>query len=71
MISVRSGRRVVGVIGSARIGVATFLMGLLPTSNTIGVWAPILLVVLRFIQGIGMGDEWGTHLGENIRGSVS
>jgi MFS transporter, MHS family, shikimate and dehydroshikimate transport protein len=57
MISVRSGPRVVGV---DRIGVATFLMGLLPTSDTIGVWAPILLVILRFIQGIGVGGEWGT-----------
>ncbi len=41
------------------MGVATFLMGHLPIYNSIGVWAPILLVVLRFIQGIGVGGEGG------------
>src|SRR5215207_7809035 len=38
---------------------ATALIGFLPTFETIGVWAPILLVVLRFCQGIGVGGEWG------------
>jgi len=41
------------------VGVVTFLMGCLPTYNQIGVWAPILLVVLRFIQGFAVGGEWG------------
>lgn len=41
------------------MGVATFLMGHLPTYNSIDVWEPILLVVLRFIQGIGVGGEGG------------
>src|SRR3546814_16503634 len=41
------------------MGAATFLVGLLPTSDQIGVWAPILLVLLRLIQGFGVGGEWG------------
>ncbi len=41
------------------VGVATFLMGCLPTFNQIGYWAPALLVVLRFIQGFAVGGEWG------------
>ncbi|TDD08851.1 MFS transporter [Saccharopolyspora terrae] len=48
------------LIGSLMLmGVATLLMGLLPTYATIGVWAPILLTLLRFAQGIGVGGEWG------------
>ena len=41
------------------VGVATFLMGCLPGYNTIGYWAPALLVALRFIQGFAVGGEWG------------
>ena len=41
------------------MGVATFLIGCLPTHASIGIVAPILLVLLRFAQGIGVGGEWG------------
>jgi len=41
------------------IGVSTFLMGCLPTFHSIGYWAPVLLVLLRFIQGFALGGEWG------------
>jgi len=41
------------------MGIATFCIGLLPTYDTIGVWAPILLVALRVVQGFAVGGEWG------------
>nr|WP_090279755.1 MFS transporter [Mycolicibacterium komanii]CRL75812.1 major facilitator superfamily transporter [Mycolicibacterium komanii] len=41
------------------VGAVTFLMGCLPTYGQLGVWAPILLVVLRFMQGFAVGGEWG------------
>jgi MFS family permease len=41
------------------IGIATFLIGCLPGFDTIGYWAPALLVALRFIQGFALGGEWG------------
>lgn len=41
------------------VGLATFLMGCLPTFAQIGYWAPALLVVLRFVQGFAVGGEWG------------
>ncbi|HEY1970598.1 MAG TPA: MFS transporter, partial [Pseudonocardia sp.] len=53
------GRKHVLVLTLVLIGVATFLIGLLPGYGTIGVAAPIALVVLRFAQGIGVGGEWG------------
>jgi MFS family permease len=41
------------------MGVATVLIGLLPTYNQIGVWAPVLLIALRLVQGFAVGGEWG------------
>ena len=55
----RVGRKQVLVITLLLMGVATFLIGALPTYATIGVAAPILLVTLRFLQGLGLGGEWG------------
>src|SRR4029450_6610029 len=55
----RIGRKNVLVVTLLLMGIATFLIGLMPTYATIGVWAPILLVALRFLQGLGLGGEWG------------
>jgi MFS family permease len=41
------------------MGIATVLVGLLPTYQRIGVWAPVLLIVLRLVQGFGVGGQWG------------
>lgn len=53
------GRKSMLVTTLMLMGVATVLIGLLPTYAQIGVWAPVLLVLLRFIQGFGVGGEWG------------
>jgi len=54
----RIGRRAMLVWSLVIMGVATALIGLLPTYASIGIWAPILLTLIRFIQGIGVGGEW-------------
>ncbi len=53
------GRKNVLVVTLLMMGIATFAIGLMPTHATIGVWAPIVLVALRFVQGLGLGGEWG------------
>jgi metabolite-proton symporter len=53
------GRKSMLVLSLGIMGVATFCIGLLPSYATIGVAAPILLVVLRFVQGFAIGGEWG------------
>ncbi len=53
------GRKNVLVVTLLLMGIATFLIGVLPTHAAIGVWAPVLLVLLRFLQGLGLGGEWG------------
>lgn len=53
------GRRTMLVFTISIMGVATFLIGLLPTYQQIGLWAAILLVLLRLCQGIAVGGEWG------------
>src|SRR4051794_34668475 len=55
----RTGRKSMLVVSMLLMGAATVGIGLLPTYDAIGVWAPILLVTLRFVQGIGVGGEWG------------
>jgi MFS transporter, MHS family, shikimate and dehydroshikimate transport protein len=55
----RIGRKSMLVITLLIMGGATFLIGLLPTFDSVGVLAPILLVALRFLQGFAVGGEWG------------
>jgi metabolite-proton symporter len=55
----RLGRKMVLVWSLLVMGASTALIGLIPSYDRIGVWAPILLVALRFLQGFGVGGEWG------------
>ncbi|MBK0869271.1 MHS family MFS transporter [Saccharopolyspora sp. HNM0986] len=55
----RIGRKATLISTLLLMGVATVLMGLVPSHATIGLAAPVLLVVLRVLQGIGVGGEWG------------
>jgi MFS transporter, MHS family, shikimate and dehydroshikimate transport protein len=55
----RVGRKAMLAMTIIIMGLGTFLIGLLPTYDQIGIAAPVLLVVLRLLQGIGLGGEWG------------
>jgi MHS family shikimate/dehydroshikimate transporter-like MFS transporter len=71
----RIGRKSMLVLTMTLMGAASFAIGLLPTYATIGLLAPVLLIVLRLIQGFAVGGEWGgaalmalEHSDENKRG---
>src|ERR1700681_2665380 len=55
----RVGRKAMLAMTIVIMGIGTFLIGLLPTYDQIGIAAPVLLVLLRLLQGIGLGGEWG------------
>jgi MFS family permease len=55
----RVGRRNVLAVSLLLMGMSTFLIGILPTYNSIGLAAPVILVLLRFLQGLSLGGEWG------------
>lgn len=55
----RAGRKTALLLTLSIMGAATFLIGLLPSYEQVGIWAPGLLVALRILQGIAAGGEWG------------
>ncbi|HEX2687309.1 MAG TPA: MFS transporter [Kofleriaceae bacterium] len=55
----RIGRKRLLVLTLTLMGLGTFLIGLLPTYSQIGIWAPIILLALRVMQGLALGGEWG------------
>lgn len=55
----RTGRKVAFTAALLTMGIATFVVGLLPSYNSIGLFAPIMLLILRFAQGLGLGGAWG------------
>jgi metabolite-proton symporter len=55
----RVGRRTMLLLTVLIMGIGTFLIGLIPSYNAIGIYAPVLLVTLRLLQGIGLGGEYG------------
>jgi metabolite-proton symporter len=55
----RIGRKSTLIATLMLMGIATFLVGLVPTYETVGIWGAVILTVLRFVQGVGVGGEWG------------
>ncbi len=55
----RIGRKQMLYITLLFMGISSTIIGVLPTYAAVGVWAPILLMLMRICQGIGLGGEWG------------
>jgi MFS family permease len=55
----RIGRKAALIATLLLTGLSTFLVGCVPTYEQIGIWGPVVMVILRFIQGVGVGGEWG------------
>jgi metabolite-proton symporter len=55
----RMGRKAALIATLLLMGLATFAVGLVPTYAQIGIWGGVILTILRFIQGVGVGGEWG------------
>jgi metabolite-proton symporter len=55
----RIGRKATLITTLLTMGIASALIGLMPSYNSIGFWAPTILVILRILQGLGVGGEWG------------
>src|ERR1700755_1660799 len=55
----RIGRKSTLIATLMLMGLATFAVALVPTYSSIGIWGAVILTVLRFIQGVGVGGEWG------------
>src|ERR1700740_3788166 len=55
----RIGRKSTLIATLLLMGLATFAVALVPTYASIGIWGAVILTVLRFIQGVGVGGEWG------------
>ena len=55
----RIGRKSTLIATLLLMGLATFAVALVPTYESIGIWGAVILTILRFIQGIGVGGEWG------------
>jgi len=55
----RIGRKSTLIATLMLMGIATFLVALVPTYDSIGVWGAVILTLLRFMQGVGVGGEWG------------
>lgn len=74
----RLGRRQTLMLTMVMMGAATVLIGALPTYHQVGIWAPILLIALRLVQGAAVGGEWGgavlligEHAGTSQRGRAT